>query len=146
MCKEEKQAIKKFENLLKKHFEDKKIDTLDYLDYFEGITILNLIEKQQKEIEELKKEKRILIEKYTEVVYECGKRKEEIEKLKSKKYILNAETNEIKEIPISDDYISKDKIREIISKYIDIEEHLVYHHQELWGVDLAEMIKELLGE
>lgn len=55
MNEEEKQAIKKFENLLKKHFEDKKIDSFDCLDYFEGITILNLIEKQQKEIEDIKK-------------------------------------------------------------------------------------------
>ena len=56
MNKEEKEAIEKFENLLKKHFEDKKIDSLDYLDYFEGVTILNLIENQQKEIERLKNE------------------------------------------------------------------------------------------
>ena len=56
MNEEEKKAIKKFENLLIKHFEDKKIDTVDYLDYFEGITILNLIEKQQQKIEELDKE------------------------------------------------------------------------------------------
>ena len=54
MNEEEKQAIEKFSNLMTKHFEDKKIDTSDYLDYFEAITILNLIEKQQKEIEELK--------------------------------------------------------------------------------------------
>ena len=51
-------------------------------------TIIELIEKQQKEIEELK----------------------------SRKYILNAKTQEIKEIPISDDYVSKDKIIEKIKK------------------------------
>lgn len=55
MSEEEKEAIEKFENLLKKHFEDKKIDTVDYLDYFEGITILNLIESQQKEIEDIRR-------------------------------------------------------------------------------------------
>ena len=44
------------------------------------------------------------------------KQQKEIEKLKSKKYIFNAETNEIKEIPISDDYVSKDKIIEKIKK------------------------------
>lgn len=54
MSEEEKKAIEKFENLLTKHFENKKIDTVDYLDYFEGITILNLIDKQQKEIENIK--------------------------------------------------------------------------------------------
>lgn len=46
-----------------------------------------------------------------------NKQQKEIEKLKSKKYILNAETKEIKEIPISDDYISKDKILAIFKKY-----------------------------
>lgn len=57
MNEEEKQAIEKFSNLMTKHFEDKKIDSVDYLDYFEGITILNLIDKQQKEIEALKRKK-----------------------------------------------------------------------------------------
>lgn len=45
--------------------------------------VLNLIEKQQKEIE----------------------------KLKARKFMLNVETGEVKEIPIDDNYISKDKIR-----------------------------------
>lgn len=166
MNEEEKKAIEKFENLLTKHFEDKKIDTLDYLDYFEGITILNLIEKQQKEIDFYKMQELEYIAGYEDgkrrkqtavaiknenAQYELirrviEKKDKEIEKLKSRKYVLNAETNEIKEIPSCDDYISKAKIREIISKYVDIEEHLVYHHQELWGADLAQMIKELLGE
>ena len=40
----------------------------------------------------------------------------------------------------------KDKIREIINKYIDIQEHLEYINQELYGEDLKNMIKELLEE
>ncbi len=43
--------------------------------------------------------------------------KQEIKKLKSKKYIFDAKTNEIKEIPISDGYISKDKIKAKIQEY-----------------------------
>ena len=80
----------------------------------------------------------ILIEKYTEVVYECGKRNEEIKKLKSKKYIFNAETNEIKEIPISDDYISKDKLRELKEK---VEKEMISN-----PYDFSYMINKLLGE
>lgn len=43
-------------------------------------------------------------------------------------------------------YISKDKIRKIINKYIDIDEHLKYTNQELYGDDLKNMINELLEE
>lgn len=47
---------------------------------------LNLVEKQQKEIEEIKKEKRILIEKYTDVVNECVERNNKIEYLQKRLY------------------------------------------------------------
>ena len=117
MNEEEKKVVELLQHCQNTYVEDTLVTRLQ-LTTEEAKILLNLVENQQKEIE----------------------------KLKSRKYIFNAETNEIKEIPISDDYISKAKIREIISKYVDIEEHLVYHHQELWGTDLAEMIKELLGE
>lgn len=74
MNEEEKQAIEKFDNLLRKHFEDKKIDVIDYLDYFEGATILNLIDKQQKEIKQLKdelKEERNFNKSALETLKEC---------------------------------------------------------------------------
>ena len=48
--------------------------------------ILNLIEKQQKEIE----------------------------RLEARKYMFNAETGEISQIPLNNNYINKDKIREKI--------------------------------
>ena len=43
-------------------------------------------------------------------------------------------------------YISEDKIRKIINKYVDIDEHLKYTNQELYGEDLKNMINELLEE
>ena len=44
------------------------------------------------------------------------------------------------------DCISKNRIKEIIKKYIDIEEVLNYASQEIYGEDLKNMILELLGE
>lgn len=53
--------------------------------------VLNLVEKRRKEIEELK---------------DINK------KLEARKYMFNAITGEVKAIPIDNNYISKDKIRE----------------------------------
>ena len=53
--------------------------------------VLNLIEKQQKEIE----------------------------RLEARKYMLNAETGEISQIPIDNNYISKDKIKAKIEEVKD---------------------------
>lgn len=96
-------------------------------------TIIELIEKQQREIEDLK----TFTREYE--AYELGEGNKII--IASKEWFADGFFKDF-----LSDYVSKDKIREIISKYVDIEEHLVYHHQELWGADLAEMIKELLGE
>ena len=41
-------------------------------------------------------------------------RQEEIEKLIAKRYMYNAETGEVTAIPIDNNYISKNKIRELI--------------------------------
>jgi len=99
MNDEEKKAIEYW----KTHMEILHCNTQLASEHYIKI-IVNLIEKQQKEIE----------------------------KLKSKKYILNAETNEIKEIPISENYISKDKIKEL---------------REIDNIDLIQFkLKELLGE
>ncbi len=76
-------------------------------------TILNLIKRWQKEIEELKFDN-----------YMVGKWNEYLDK----------------------DCISKNRIKEIIKKYIDIEEALNYTNQEIYGEDLKNMISELLGE
>ena len=75
--------------------EKKAIEWLKKADWFSArlysTTILNLIETQQKEIEELKKPK----------------------------YIMNFETNEI--TTLTNDFISKDKIKEIIyGDYTDL--------------------------
>lgn len=78
--------------------------------------ILNLIKKQQNEIERLKANHKELHDFTTD----C------LDSLK--------------------DCVHKDKIREIINKYVNIEEHLKYTNQELFGEDLKNMIIELLEE
>jgi hypothetical protein len=54
MNKEEKRAIEKFRKLGIKKFREEKLTNEDLPSYFEFVIILNLIEKLQKENEELK--------------------------------------------------------------------------------------------
>lgn len=85
MNEEEKKVVELLEHCQNTYIEDTLVTRLQ-LTTEEAKILLNLIKKQQKEIEELKKEKRILIEKYTDVVYECGKRNEKIEYLQKRLY------------------------------------------------------------
>ena len=110
--------------------------------------ILNVIDKQQKEIERE--------EQYTDFYKDlCNKQQKEIKKEKNRimelAELLDKQENEIKflkgELEIQEGCsISKDKIRKIINKYVDIDEHLKYTNQELYGEDLKNMINELLEE
>ena len=54
MTDEEKKAIEKFKNLGIKVFREQKVKNEEKLSYIEYVILLNLIEKQQKEIEYLK--------------------------------------------------------------------------------------------
>ena len=78
MNDEEKEAIKYWKTHMKILHCNTQIASEHYIK-----VLLDLVEKQQNKIEDLKKEKRILIEKYTEVVYECGKRNKEIAELRN---------------------------------------------------------------
>lgn len=68
----------------------------------------------------MNEEEKYKIEQYDKYFKEMEdtieKQQKEIEKLKRRKYILNTETNELKEIPIDGNYISKDKIKEKIKE------------------------------
>ena len=73
-----------------------------------------LSDEEKKEYEELKS----LL--YQGTISQYGKRKlidiiekqsKEIERLEARKYMLKAETGEISQIPIDNNYISKDKIK-----------------------------------
>ena len=56
MNEEEKRAIEKFRKLGIKKFREEKLTNEDLLSYFEFVIILNLIEKLQKENEQLQTE------------------------------------------------------------------------------------------
>ena len=64
--------------------------------------LLNEYDKQQEEIKRYK----IIIEK----------QQKEIQKLEARKYMFNAETGEITQIPIDNNYINKNKIKEKIEE------------------------------
>ena len=110
--------------------------------------LLNILDKQQKEIERE--------EQYTDFYKDlCNKQQKEIKKEKNRimelAELLDKQENEInslqQELEIQKGCsISKDKIRKIINKYVDIDEHLNYTNQELYGEDLKNMINELLEE
>ena len=91
------------------------------------------IEKQQKEIEELKKEKRILIEKYTDAVYECVKRNEKIEILKKRLYRKGVFSKEkfIRFYP-------KQYQNEYVKSWVDESDGLTPREMEELGYDVLE--------
>lgn len=167
MSEEEQEAINRMKSLLlysKEHeyfspFLEQEIDDMDI--------VLKLIEKQQKQIETIKEENSKLIyenvDMYDKKQKIINKQQKEIEE---KRIIIFAGAEKVKQLEKGNqslmesrkkwknryykekaknkDYISKDKIRKIINKYIDIEEHIKYTNQELYGEDLKNMINELI--
>lgn len=113
LSEEEKKAIELLKKLQKKTPYIIWGDGTPYNKNNQIQTILNLIDKKQKEIEKLKFNNH-MVRKWNEY--------------------------------LDKDCISKNRIKEIIKKYIDIEEALNYTNQEIYGEDLKNMILELLGE
>ena len=117
LSKEEKEAIEILKKLQKKTPYIIWGDGTPYNKNNQIQTILNLIEKQQKEIEELKQNR----DEY----------KEEYKKLLNARYY---------------DYISKDKIREWLDRF-ELEEDLQEKYDELLGSDaIYKFLKKLLEE
>ena len=129
MNKEEKKAIEYLENRL-----DILHNNTQWATEKNIKVVLNLVEKLQKEIKHQRQQRKY----WRDIFYEQQK---EIEKLKFNNHIIG-KWNEY----LDKDCISKNRIKEIIKKYIDIEEALNYTNQEIYGEDLKNMILELLGE
>ena len=101
MNEEEREIVKKFERLYLKDFNNEKITNEDRLSYIECVLMSNLIEKLQKENEELKEinneleaEKNEAIRRYNFETIPKSKVKEKIEELDRKiTYIESQYTN-----------------------------------------------------
>lgn len=108
---------------------------------------MELSEEEKKAIERLKlfEYRYVLVQNDDKVIETIinllDKKQKEIEKLKFNNHMVR-KWNEY----LDKDCISKNRIKEIINKYIDVEDHLIYKSQELYGEDLKNMILELLGE
>lgn len=122
----------------------------DYLHIVIGRTDINvidetihLLERKQKEIVRYKKE---IEEKSTIIMAGAEKVKQLEKKIEAKEMEHQYDQNMIDDLKgeMVHDWIHKDKIRRIINKYVDIDEHLKYNNQELYGEDLKNMINELL--
>lgn len=173
MNEKEKEAI----DWLKEELDDEKKSCKNRNYSYKGVTglygnneveiALKLIEKQQKEIEFYKIQELGYIQGYEDgkshkqtavaiknenAQYELIKRvieekDKKIEKLKSRKYIFNAETNEIKEIPISDNYVIKDKIRKFIEEYLPDDEIMeTCSMYDVNGIYVRKELEKILGE
>ena len=140
MSEEEKIALETLKEVASDDF-----DTLgDDISPKMAQNMLNVIEKRQREIEYYKNKSYALYKDNLTLLEEGN----ETENLNYKYFkVQPIEAQEYKsESYIKDNYISKGKIKEIIKKYIDIEEVLNYASQEIYGEDLKNMILELLGE
>lgn len=73
MNEEEREIVKKFERLYLKDFNNEKITNEDRLSYIECVLMTNLIEKLQKENEELKRKNKTLEELLQGNLYELYK-------------------------------------------------------------------------
>ena len=132
---EEKKAIDELKEEINKPVEvpEDRFNTFILYNIESAKIVLNLIEKKSKEIEELKEtlkctqnswyEDTIKIEemkKQIDLDNECEialnskvmDLEKEIEELKKPKYVINCETNEITKL--TNDFVSKDKIKEIL--------------------------------
>lgn len=129
LSEEEKKAIEYLENRL-----DILHNNTQWATEKSIKVVLNLAKKQQREIKHQRQQRKY----WRDIFYEQQK---EIKELKFNNHMIG-KWNEY----LDKDCISKNRIKEIINKYIDVEDHLIYKSQELYGEDLKNMILELLGE
>ena len=123
MNEKEREIVKKFERLYLKDFNNEKITNEDRLSYIECILMSNLIEKLQKENEELKEinneleaEKNEAIRRYNFESIPVSLVEEKIEELKEEVEQLRIERNVTYDSGIYRNQIKIDILQELLEK------------------------------
>nr|DAU93959.1 MAG TPA: hypothetical protein [Caudoviricetes sp.] len=139
MNKEEKRAIEKFRKLGIKKFREEKLTNEDLPSYFEFVIILNLIEKLQKENEELRESNKKL--------YEIGQQMCKQDKYTSENYIpvQKVKDNIEKEIKYHEkNILDIENVNMLKSKTAKEEAEIEFNKYAI--VVLKKMLQELIEE
>ena len=140
MNKEEKRAIEKFRKLGIKKFREEKLTNEDLPSYFEFVIILNLIEKLQKENEELRKE---LNEENKKCMMLAVEKQDYFEK-----YKYHLQQNESLTRKFSNDIQVqkvKDKIEKLQKGPLKINENNKYYYEtEAYNKIIIQVLQELI--
>ena len=128
MNEEERKIVKKFERLYLKDFNNEKITNEDRLSYIECALITNLIEKLQKENEELKNKLslkqfdiNVVYNDYLEKLNEYKENSIPIQKVKDKIEKLNDESHaeELEDIMIGKNYTITELVQYVLQELIE---------------------------
>ncbi len=139
MNKEEKRAIEKFRKLGIKKFREEKLTNEDLPSYFEFVIILNLIERLQKENEELRESNKKL--------YEIGQQMCKQDKYTSENYIpvQKVKDNIEKEIKYHEkNILDIENVNMLRSKTAKEEAEIEFNKYAI--VVLKKMLQELIEE
>ena len=156
MSEEEQEAIKELQN---KHIFFSEYEAVEDYETENNInTILNLIEKQQKEIEEWQKayikennywlKFRNKINKIANNDKDCSDNEviKAVKELKEKNASLQKEIKLMKSININDNYISKDKVRAKINWLESQFDEGIESEQNQFIIDCVAILEELLED
>ena len=138
MNKEEKRAIEKFRKLGIKKFREEKLTNEDLLSYFEFVIILNLIEKLQKENEELKIKNNAIkreSEAYAEEMIRLDTEKQDY----FEKYRYHLQQNESLTKEFSN-VIPVQKVKDMIEKYKKLSDkfYVKFLESDRYNTDIRE--------
>jgi hypothetical protein len=159
MSEEEKQAMKELKHYgnITSYYKEREYTDIQIEKYIN--IVLNLIDKQQKEIEKLKDKIRMyeknyvfamdyinLAEEHDKALKVIDKQQKEIECLKHLKGFIRIDNNHKMELLKLTDYISKDRIREKIEELKSIGKYKLDHKDLYLEQESIDLLEELLGE
>ena len=133
MTEEEKKAIERLKDLISKARVIEDIEINKYVAFKDIETLIFLIKKQQKEIEELKEKNKVLENIFNDEFFDRQYKRDDIEKLFN---IIHEQDEEI------ENSISKDKIRNLL-KQVNAS---LYHFKDSDKNNIMQRIKDRLEE